>query len=80
MASNIHAAGVLPADWKLRQGLFKEVHSIQFPYIPGTSLAGVVEDVGAGVTTFRKGQQVFGRSTTGTYAEYTVAFTDSLVS
>lgn len=75
----IHAAGVLPADWKLRQGLFKEVRSIQFPYIPGTSFAGVVEDVGAGVTNFRKGQQVFGRSTTGTYAEYTVASTDFLV-
>lgn len=75
----IHAAGVLPADWKLRQGLFKEVRSIQFPYIPGTSLAGVIEDVGAGVTTFRIGQQVFGRSITGTYAEYTIASTESLV-
>ncbi|MDQ0059939.1 NADPH:quinone reductase-like Zn-dependent oxidoreductase [Paenibacillus harenae] len=75
----IHAAGVLPADWKLRQGLFKEVRSIRFPYIPGTSFAGIVEDVGAGVTNFRKGQQVFGRSTTGTYAEYTVASTDFLV-
>lgn len=74
----VHAAGVLPADWKLRQGFFKEVRSVQFPYIPGTSLAGVVEEVGAGVTTFRKGQQVFGRSTTGTYAEYTVASTESL--
>jgi NADPH:quinone reductase-like Zn-dependent oxidoreductase len=75
----IHAAGVLPADWKIRQGLFKEVRSIQFPYIPGSSFAGVVEDVGAGVASIWKGQQVFGRSTSGTYAEYTVASTDSLV-
>lgn len=74
----VHAAGVLPADWKLRQGLFEKFRTLQFPYIPGTSLAGVIEDVGFGVTAFQKGQQVFGRSTRGTYAEYTIAPTESL--
>ncbi len=34
-------------------------------------MAGVVEEVGPGVTTFQKGQAVFGRSTHGAYAEYT---------
>jgi NADPH:quinone reductase-like Zn-dependent oxidoreductase len=75
----VHSAGVLPADWKLRQGLFKNVRTIQFPYIPGTAFAGVVVEVGAYVTTFKKGQQVFGRSTMGTYAEYTIASQESLV-
>lgn len=75
----VHAAGVLPADWKIRQGLLVNARPVQFPYIPGISLAGVVEEVGAGVTRFRNGDQVFGRSAMGTYAEYTVATEESLV-
>ncbi|HBY96163.1 MAG TPA: NADP-dependent oxidoreductase [Chloroflexi bacterium] len=67
----VHAAGVLPADWKVRQGLFQDWFPIQFPYIPGSAVAGVVEEVGSGVTTFQPGQAVFGRSTNGAYAEYT---------
>lgn len=27
----VHAAGVLPADWKVRQGLFQDWFAIQFP-------------------------------------------------
>lgn len=67
----VHAAGVLPADWKRRQGFFKDFFPVSFPYIPGSAVAGVVEAVGPGVTTFRPGQAVFGRSTNGAYAEYT---------
>jgi NADPH:quinone reductase-like Zn-dependent oxidoreductase len=67
----IYAAGVLPYDWKYRQGQFKHVRPANFPYIPGSSFAGIIEEVGADVTEFRKGQAVFGRSEKGTYAEYT---------
>jgi NADPH:quinone reductase-like Zn-dependent oxidoreductase len=67
----VHAAGVLPAEWKMRQGFFKDVFPVSFPYIPGSAVAGVVEEVGPGVTTFQKGQAVFGRTTNGAYAEYT---------
>lgn len=67
----VHAAGVLPSDWKVRQGLFQAWFPIQFPYIPGSAVAGVVEAVGPGVTTFQPGQAVFGRGTNGAYAEYT---------
>jgi NADPH:quinone reductase-like Zn-dependent oxidoreductase len=67
----VHAAGVLPAEWKVRQGLFKNFVPLSFPYIPGSAVSGVVEEVGPGVTTFQKGQAVFGRSTNGAYAEYT---------
>ncbi|MEW9701724.1 NADP-dependent oxidoreductase [Paenibacillus sp. SI8] len=72
----IVAAGVLPIDWKIRKGLIPM--PVQFPYIPGTALAGIVEEVGADVTGFQKGQAVFGRSTKGTYAEYTTVPVDSL--
>jgi NADPH:quinone reductase-like Zn-dependent oxidoreductase len=64
-------AGVLPMEAKIRQGLFRSVFPMAFPYIPGSAVAGVVEAVGEGVTAFRPGQAVFGRSVQGTYAEYT---------
>ncbi|HXV44557.1 MAG TPA: NADP-dependent oxidoreductase [Anaerolineae bacterium] len=64
----IHAAGVLPADAATRQGFFI---SKSFPYIPGTAFAGVVEEVGSGVTNFQIGQAICGRAPNGTYAEYT---------
>src|SRR5258707_1671974 len=67
----VYAAGVLPAEWKVRQGLFKNFVPVSFPYIPGSAVSGVVEEVGPGVTTFQKGRAVFGRSTNGAYAEYT---------
>lgn len=66
----IHAAGVLPMETAVRQGAFPGVMPKAFPYTPGTAFAGVVEEVGAGVTTFYKGQAICGRAPTGTYAEY----------
>ena len=68
----IVAAGVLPAEWKLRQGLFQAVRAVTLPHIPGSAIAGVVEGIGPHVTTFEVGQAVFGRSTNGAYAEYTL--------
>ncbi len=58
----VHAAGVNPIDWKIRQGLMKDFMPPTFPYTPGIEVAGVVEDVGPGVTAFQTGQAVFGRS------------------
>jgi NADPH:quinone reductase-like Zn-dependent oxidoreductase len=72
----IYAAGVLPMEWKIRRGLF--LMPVQFPHIPGTAFAGVVEAVGAGVSTWQLGDPVFGRSTKGTYAEYTTAPEDAI--
>lgn len=69
----VHAAGVNPIDWKVRQGLRKQFLPMQFPYIPGMEIAGVVEEVGVGVTTLQIGQAVYGRSKTGAYAEYAIA-------
>jgi NADPH:quinone reductase-like Zn-dependent oxidoreductase len=72
----VHAAGVLPVDWKIRKGLFPM--PIQFPHIPGTAFAGVVVGLGSGVTEYQIGQAVFGRSSKGTYAEYTTAPIESI--
>lgn len=74
----VHATGVLPVEWKIRQGFFHAFQPATFPYIPGSAFAGVVAEVGAGVTAFEIGQAVFGRSNKGTYAEYTTASVETL--
>ncbi|MBO0777629.1 MAG: NADP-dependent oxidoreductase [Ktedonobacteraceae bacterium] len=74
----VHATGVLPADWKFRQGFFQAMIPTSLPYIPGSAFAGVVEEVGPGVTTLQPGQAVFGRSNNGAYAEYTTASIETL--
>jgi len=76
----VHAAGVNPVDWKIRSGAMKAFMQATFPYVPGVDLAGVVEQVGPGVTTFQVGQEVFGQSARGrgSYTEYSVASANSL--
>jgi NADPH:quinone reductase-like Zn-dependent oxidoreductase len=73
-----HAAGVNQIDWKIRQGLMKDFQPMMFPYIPGIEVAGVVEDVGPGVTAFEIGQAVFGQSARGAYAEYITESVEAL--
>jgi NADPH:quinone reductase-like Zn-dependent oxidoreductase len=74
----VHAAGVNPLDWQIRSGYLKSVMPSTFPYVPGFELAGVVERVGPGVTTFQPGQAVFGHTTAGTYAEYSIVSAQTL--
>lgn len=74
----VHAAGVNPIDWKVRQGLRKHMMQMHFPYIPGMEIAGVVQEVGSGVTALRTGQAVYGQTMKGGYAQYTVTTADSL--
>ncbi|MBO0780315.1 MAG: NADP-dependent oxidoreductase [Ktedonobacteraceae bacterium] len=69
----VHAAGVNPGDWKVREGWAKDFLPPTLPYVPGADLAGVVTKVGPGVTAFHPGQEVFGRSSHGSYAEYSIA-------
>lgn len=70
------AAGVLPVDWKIRQGKFPM--PVRLPAIPGTTFAGIIEEVGPGVAAFGPGQEVFGRSVNGVYAEYTATTEDAI--
>lgn len=67
------AAGINPVDWKIIEGYMKDFMPVQFPYIPGRDIAGIIEEVGPGVTEFQKGQAVFGQSAQGGYTEYTIA-------
>ena len=68
----VKAAGVNPADWKIRGGAYKQFMPLQFPWIPGLEGAGTVEALGAGVSTFQQGQEVYG-ILSSSYAEYAIA-------
>lgn len=74
----VHAAGVNPADWKVREGHFKQFVQHKFPLILGWDLSGVIEEVGANPAAaerFKKGDEVFSKPDTsrdGAYAEYIV--------
>jgi NADPH:quinone reductase-like Zn-dependent oxidoreductase len=68
----LKAAGVNPADWKMRGGAYKQFMPLQFPWTPGLEGAGIVEAVGEGVASFRPGQEVYGRLA-GAYAEYSAS-------
>jgi NADPH:quinone reductase-like Zn-dependent oxidoreductase len=68
----VKAAGVNPADWKYRSGAYKQFMPLQFPWTPGLEGSGTIESVGANVTAFKKGDDVYG-FVTGGYAEYALA-------
>jgi NADPH:quinone reductase-like Zn-dependent oxidoreductase len=74
----VHAVGVLPVEWKIRQGFFQRFQPASFPYIPGSAFAGIIEEIGPGVTAFQPGQAVFGRSNSGAYAEHTVVSIETI--
>jgi NADPH:quinone reductase-like Zn-dependent oxidoreductase len=57
----VRAAGVSLSDWKKRQGLMDP----ELPQTMGYEAAGVVDEVGAGVTDVAVGDRVFGLSTEG---------------
>ncbi|MEV1025954.1 NADP-dependent oxidoreductase [Streptomyces sp. NPDC050264] len=54
----VRAAGVNPSDWKKRQGLMDE----DLPQTMGHEAAGVVDELGEGVTDVAVGDRVFGFS------------------
>ncbi|WIY02744.1 NADP-dependent oxidoreductase [Amycolatopsis mongoliensis] len=70
----IRAAGINPIDWKIRSGFMQQNFQVAFPHIPGLEVAGVVDAVGEGAD-FAVGDEVFGWSETGAYAEYALAKT-----
>ena len=74
----VHAAGVNPIDWKVREGEMKDFWPHKFPLILGWDLSGVVEEVGPRPATagqFKKGDEVYSLpdpTRNGAYAEYIV--------
>lgn len=74
----IHAAGVNPIDWKIRQGYMAQMMPLHFPATIGGDFSGVVTEVGGGVSGLSVGDEVYGQAGvllggSGTFAEYALA-------
>lgn len=67
----IHAAGVNFADTLIITGQYQE--KPPFPFTPGMEMAGVVSELGAGVTHLKLGDRVLGSIGRGGFADEVVA-------
>jgi NADPH2:quinone reductase len=56
----VHASSVNPVDVFIAAGAMKEMAEHEFPVTLGRDFAGVVEQVGSGVSGYRAGDEVFG--------------------
>ncbi|WP_412468518.1 NADP-dependent oxidoreductase [Pedobacter sp. KLB.chiD] len=69
----VHATSVNPVDWKIREGQRKDKFPAKLPLTLGWDVSGTIEDIGEKVSTFKKGEEVYGRpdpTKNGAYAEY----------
>lgn len=72
----VQAAGLNPLDRMIAGGQFKRLLSYRLPQVMGQEFAGVITQVGPGVSQYSVGDAVFGRPAIdriGTFAEYLVA-------
>ncbi len=75
MLVQVHAAGLNPIDTMIPKGTFKLFLRFQLPATLGSDLAGVVVEVGSGVSRFKPGDAVFASIFglgTGALAEFAV--------
>jgi NADPH:quinone reductase-like Zn-dependent oxidoreductase len=72
-------AGVQPFDCKVRAGEMPIQLTGDFPIVPGNEFAGVVDQVGDGVSGFSVGDAVLGYTTLHSYAEYIAVSADQVV-
>jgi len=68
----VRAAAVNPVDWKMRRGMMGG----ELPQTTGREVAGVVDQVGEGVTDVRPGDRVFGFAAGGGGAAELALLTD----
>ncbi|GMY18961.1 chloroplast envelope quinone oxidoreductase homolog [Fagus crenata] len=54
----MEAASLSPIDWKIQQGVLKPMFPRELPQIPGTDVAGEVDQVGSGVKNVKAGDKV----------------------
>ena len=69
----VRVVGVNPFESKVRAGVMEPAFTTQLPTVLGNELAGTIDAVGEGVTCLSIGDDVFGWSDTGAYAELALA-------
>ena len=69
----VRAIGVNKFDATVRSGAMEAVFRTPLPALLGLELAGVVDEVGAGVSDLAAGDEIFGFADGGAYAELAVA-------
>ncbi|HEX8487471.1 MAG TPA: NADP-dependent oxidoreductase, partial [Propionibacteriaceae bacterium] len=67
----VHAASINPIDWKIRAGYMQGEGPAPFPLILGNDAAGVVDEIGEGVSGVNLGDAVLGLGSQ-TNAEFAV--------
>ncbi len=71
----VHAAGINPVDWKIREGLLHDLLHHPFPLVLGWDVSGVVESLGPDTNRLRVGDEVYSKpdiTRDGAYAEFIV--------
>ncbi|MER2118836.1 MAG: NADP-dependent oxidoreductase [Solibacillus sp.] len=79
--AEIHAASINPIDFKIRDGKVKLLLKYKMPLILGSDFSGVVVKVGAKVSHFKVGDEIYGRprkSKIGTFADYISVHEDDI--
>lgn len=77
----VKATSVNPFDWKVREGYLANAIPFHSPAIIGWDAAGIVKEIGANVTKFSIGDEVFTSpdlKRNGTYAEYVAVNEDNV--
>lgn len=72
----VHAAAANAMDWKIRSGEMRAMTGRRFPRGVGHDFAGVIEQVGEGVTRLQVGDEVLGAARlqqAGAFAEFVIA-------
>jgi alcohol dehydrogenase len=82
---SVKAAGVNPADWKIREGYMQQMIRLQFPSTLGIDFSGIINKIGEGVSSsdFKEGDEVYGQASvwtggSGAFAEMALVNAESI--
>jgi alcohol dehydrogenase len=83
---NVKAAGVNPADWRIRDGYFQQMIPLQFPSTLGADFSGIIKQLGEGVSNsgLKQGDEVYGQASaafgggSGAFAELALVEKDRI--
>lgn len=76
----VKAAGINPGEASIREGWLDKEFPTTFPSGEGSDLAGIIEEIGDGVTHFKVGDEVLGfTNNRGSHAEYVLADVDKII-